>query len=288
MRSLINIFLSFMFPGIFFLGCTKIDAPYAAAKHGNIKDTVIDWDTVTITRKVMLEDYTGHKCVNCPEAAITAHSLEELYPGKLIIVSVHAGYYAIPGTGDYTLDLRCQASEEWNTDFKIVANPSGMINRKDFGSGVVIGPDKWGNDLAQVITIEPDAQMLIFSTYDTLTRTLNATVFSRFLEELPGSYTLTVCILEDGIIGAQKNNNPNIGPSPDWYGYIFNEVMRGALNSSKGEILTTQVNTSITYMGKFKFVLDPAWVQANCSLLAFISNSSTREIIQVEKKKIFP
>jgi hypothetical protein len=288
MRALKILFLTFVFPGVLFLSCTKIEAPYAAARHGNIKDTVISWDTVTQKKKVMLEDYTGHKCVNCPEAAITATSLEALYPGAVVIVSVHAGFYAIPGSGEYALDLRCQTSEDWNTDFKIVANPSGMVNRKDFGSGIVLGPDKWASNIAQIIHNPPDAQVLIIPSYDTNTRTLNATVYSRFLNEMPGSYTLTVCILEDGIIGAQKNNNPNVGPSPDWYGYEFNEVMRGSLNSSQGEILTAQVNTDLTYLGRFTTVLNTSWVASRCSVLAFISNSSTREIIQVECIRILP
>lgn len=283
-------FFLFLIPlfSLIFYSCTKIDAPYAASKHGNIKDTTMNWDTIKAVKKVLLEDYTGHKCVNCPEAAITARSLEELYEGKLIVMAVHAGFYALPGSGEYTLDLRTQAGEDWNNEFKLVSYPSGMINRKDFGGSRILGPDKWGNSISEIIDTPPDAQMMFQNSYDSTSGTLLSTVFTHFINPISGTYNITVCLLEDSIIGAQKNNNPNIGPYPDWYNYVFNDVLRGSLNSSWGEVLTTSVDTRLTYMGRFSETIDPGSIIRNCWILAFVSNSSTREIIQIEKKKIVP
>lgn len=271
---------------IIFYSCTKIDAPYATASHGNIKDTIMNWDTIPAVRKVLLEDYTGHKCVNCPEAAITARSLEELHEGRLIVMAVHAGFYALPGTGDYALDLRAKAGEEWNTEFTFVSYPNGMVNRKVFETSRILGPDKWGNSVGQIITSPPDVQMMITNTYDSSSRQVMSTVYNRFITELPGEYTLTVCMVEDSIIGAQKNNNPNIGPYPDWYNYIFNDVLRGSLNGTYGEVLTTSPEADLTYLGRFQSILSQELAAKNCWILAFVSNKATREILQVEKKKI--
>jgi hypothetical protein len=282
-----SVFLySILAGGLMMQSCTKIDAPYAAAKHGNIKDTVLDWDTVSKVRRVLLEDYTGHKCVNCPTAAVTAHGLEANYHGKLLVMAVHAGYYAIPGTGSYALDLRSTASEEWNTDFKLVAYPSGMVNRKDFGSGNVLGPDKWSDNVASIINTAPDAQILISNSYDSTSRTLNSTIYAHFLNQLTGSYTMTVCILEDDILGWQKNSDPAVGTTPDIENYVFNDVNRGSLNSSKGEILTESVNTASSYVGRFKTVLNSGCVASNCKVLVFISKADSREIIQAETKMV--
>jgi len=276
-----------MFSLIFF-SCTKIEAPYAAARNANIKDTIMNWDTIPAVRKVLLEDYTGHKCVNCPEAAITARALEELHAGKLIVMAVHAGFYALPGSGDYSLDLRTQAGNDWNNEFKLALYPSGMVNRKEFGSSVILGPGKWGSSVEQIITLPPDVQMKITNKYDSDSRQLVSTIYNRFINPLAGTFTLTVCILEDSLIGAQKNNNPNIGPYPDWYNYVFNDVLRESLNGSFGEVLTTSPDTKLTYLGRFNATIDPSYVVKNCWILAFVSNSATREIIQVEKKKIIP
>jgi len=130
--------------GFLFHSCTKLDSPYAIAKPRNIVDTIMDWDTVNPVKKVLLEDYTGHLCVNCPEAAVIAHNLEGLYGGKLIVMAVHAGMFAAPSaTGDFTADYTTPAGDTWNNEFGITSNPNGMVNRKDFGSGIVLGKDAW-------------------------------------------------------------------------------------------------------------------------------------------------
>ena len=66
-------------------------------------------------RKVLLEDYTGFKCVNCPAAAHEAHLLQEFYGDQMVVMGVHAGYYAEPdGSGNYTTDLTTTTGDALN------------------------------------------------------------------------------------------------------------------------------------------------------------------------------
>jgi len=267
--------------GLLFSSCDKIKAPYALARHGNITDTVIDWqDTVHPIKRVLLEDYTGHKCPNCPAAATIAHSQEENYHGKLIVLAVHAGYYAIPGTGEFAADFRTTAGEEWNTDFLVSAYPSGMIDRKEFNGHRVLGSEEWITDIASIIDQSPDLNMLIHNTYDSVSRTVNSVIYSQFLRSLTGSYNITVCVMEDNMISAQDSASIII------HNYVFNDVLRGSVNGTYGEILTTSVDPSLTYMGKFSIPITTAWVAKNCWILAFVSKSDTKEILQVIKKKV--
>ena len=278
-----------LIPALFFISlnsCDKISTPYAAMKHGNIKDTVFNWDTVNPVRRVLLEDYTGHKCVNCPEATIAARAMENQYAGRLIVIEVHAGYYALPGSGDYSLDLRSEAGEAWNNEFAIVNNPSGMVNRKKFGNSNVLVSDLWTSSVAQIIGTPPDAEMIMTCSSDTNTRIVKPVIYTRFINPLAGTYKIILCVLESNIIGAQKNNNPSVGPTPDWFNYTFDDVVRGSVNGTWGEILTTSVNTSTTYMGRFSFTLNPAWKFINCHLLAIVYNEETKEIVQSGKLKI--
>ena len=271
---------------LIFISCTKIDEPYVTGRALNIKDTIMNWDTINAVRKVMLEDYTGHKCVNCPEAAIMARSLEEQYEGQLVVMAVHAGYYALPGVGEYTLDLRTKAGTDWNSEFAFSSYPNGLVNRKPFEGSLIVKFEKWGSAIGQLISLPPDFQIKITNQYDSNSRQVISTVYNRFITPMTGEYTLTVCILEDSIIGAQKNSNENVGPTPDWYDYVFNDVLRGSLNGSFGEVLTTSPDTELTYLGRYKSTLSPDLVAKNCWILAFVSNGATREIIQAEKKKI--
>ena len=47
-----------------------------------------------VYRKVLVEDYTGHKCGNCPAAALKLLHLDTTYEDKVIPLAVHAGFFA--------------------------------------------------------------------------------------------------------------------------------------------------------------------------------------------------
>jgi hypothetical protein len=272
---------------LLFSSCDKIKAPYASSKHGNIIDTVMDWDTVVPVKRVLLEDYTGHKCVNCPEATVIAHTLEASNGGKLIVLAVHSGYQALPGTGNYAADYRSEAGEAWNIDFGINSiNPLGMVDRKEFEGNRILSKDVWGNDVALALNETPQLFMIISNAYDTNTREVKSVIYSNFQSSLPGTYRLTVCVVEDSLISDQKNNNPGVGTTPDIHDYVFMNVLRGSVNGSYGEVLTASVDPYLTYMGKFSILIDPSWLAKNCWILAFVSKSDTKEILQVIKKKV--
>jgi hypothetical protein len=107
---------------IFFSACEKITPPYKESKGGGN-------DTTGVLKNVLLEDYTGHTCVNCPTAAVIAHDLKNLYGDRLIVMAVHAGYFADPHPGIFENDYRTQAGNEWNTFFGFQNYPSGLIDR---------------------------------------------------------------------------------------------------------------------------------------------------------------
>jgi len=97
---------------------------------------------------------------------------------------------------------------------------------------------------------------------------------------LPGSYNITVCVVEDNIISAQDSASVII------HNYNFKNVLRGSVNGTYGEILTKSVDPTLTYLGRFSIPINTAWVAENCWILAFVSKSDTKEILQVIKKRV--
>ena len=286
MKSILLIVLAF---GSLLYSCTKLDSPYVTVKSRTIVDTIMDWDSVNPIRRVLLEDYTGHKCVNCPEAAVLAHNLEDVNGGRLIVLAVHAGTWAIPSTsGDFTADYTSPASETWNIALGVnSSDPSGMVNRKDFGSGKVLLKDSWSSAVNQVINLAPDAFIVITNKFNQANGVLSSTVYTKFLNPLQGTYKLILCIAEDSLHSAQKNKNIDVGTVPTIYNYNFMHVMRGAINGAWGEALTTSVNTTHTYLDRFTYTLKSTWVAKNCWLYAIVYRDDTKEIVQVHRKKMF-
>ena len=85
--------------------CDKVTPPFIDKNGGG--------DTAQIVKKILLEEFTGHKCVYCPTASKTAHDLKEIYGKQLVSVAMHAGTLAEPdGSGDFTANYTTTTGDD--------------------------------------------------------------------------------------------------------------------------------------------------------------------------------
>ena len=274
-------FLSIILTAWGFQSCDKVAEPYAEIKPAGGD---------TNSRMIIIEDYTGHKCVNCPGAGLLARDLEEIYEGQVIVMAVHATWFATPDlTGDFTANYTTEAGNSWSSAYQIESAPYGLINRRFYsGSHVYLNPKYWGNAVQDFVELPKVAIMSMSNTYDDATRTLSTKIETKFLEQLPGTINLTVCILEDSIISPQKNNDPLVGVVPVIYQYVYMDMLRGNVSNIWGDALTTSINLNTVYPKTYTFHLNEAWVAPHCTVLAFISDAATNEILHSIKKKVDP
>ncbi|NQV02129.1 MAG: Omp28-related outer membrane protein [Bacteroidia bacterium] len=265
--------------GVLVVSCDKVEAPYAVEK-----EITVD----TNKRKVLLEDYTGMKCVNCPAATRSAEALVQLYKGQVILMTIHAGYFSEPdASGHYTTDYRVAEGVAWFNDFTLISNPMGMVNRTPYNGKQAIGAGSWAEVVSDVVQENEVATIHIETEYTPSNRHhINTTIETKFTALLEGAYSLTVCLLEDSIVGWQKNNDTLVGPVPDIENYVFNDMLRAVLNGTYGELLTATVDTTQVYSKEYLYTLDDSWVPEHLSLVVFVSNNETDEIIQVEKQHL--
>jgi len=261
--------------------CDKVKEPYAEIKPAGGD---------TNYRMILLEDYTGHKCVNCPAAGILARDLEELYKGQIMVMAVHATWFATPDqTGDFTANYTTEAGNTWSSEFQIESAPYGLINRRYYsGSHIYLNPKYWGNAVQDFVELPKVAIMSINNVYNDATRSLSTKIETKFLEQTQGTINLTVCILEDSIVSPQKNNDPLVGSVPVIYQYVYMDMLRGNVSGIWGDELTTSVIPNTVYSKSYTFQMNEAWVAPHCWILAFISDANTHEILQTVRKKVDP
>lgn len=282
----ISLFVGFF--GLIWTACDKVEEPLTLISEQTTTEGVLDpvyvVDSVIVDYKqVLLEDFTGHKCVNCAGAAIGAHELAEEVDHKLIIYSVHAGYYAWPDeTGLYTTDFTTQTGEDLYAEFGIAANPIGMVNRVEYDNNILISEGDW----ATLVYSELDKPNLVDLKitniyYPTLQDTMQIKVTATFNEALAGEHKIVVYIVEDHIVSPQKNNEEP-WPIPDWLDYEHRNMLRGAVNTTYGEAVSTEpIVAGEDYKFNFTYHLDPEWVTENCNIIVYILNDESREILQV-------
>lgn len=284
-----------------FTACDKVKQPLII-KECKYETAHVTKSNVTTNsfKKVLLEDYTGHTCGNCPRAAETATTMLAKYKDSLVVIAIHAGtQFAPPVLPDYPEDFRTDAGTQWDSYFGMSAAglPKGSVNRaqKPFPQ-----PRTTWDALANSLLDGPQqAKILMTSSLDTVNLALNLEVKTTFLTNLNDSASLCVVVLEDSIIGPQKDYSPPSGVTvvngderPD---YVFNHTLRGAVNGAWGDLLVAKPITANTEVVKtYCHNLDP-WgdnIQEKrhklkeTVLVAIVYNSITRKVIQVEKLHI--
>ncbi len=261
---------------LFFCGCEKIDPPYKQEGGGGNGGEAV--------KKVLLEDYTGHDCVNCPTAAVVAEDLKDVYDEQLVVIAVHAGFFARPKP-ELPEDFRTEAGEVWDQFFIGTAgNPNGLVNRVEKAPGnYVFNYGEWSTAVSLELEKTAEAKITIENNFEQ--NKLTSTITTEFLAVLDGTYNLMYCITQDSLTGPQKNNDANVGETPLIEEYEFMHVLRYT-DEIWGENLTENVEVGKEYTSSFSVDFEADWVPENCHVVAFICNAETKTIIQVEEVKV--
>jgi len=281
MKRLFLLLFTFGSFALIFNSCDQIEAPYI--------NTNIDTSGSTPqAQKVLIEDYTGHKCGNCPRATKAAYDLKAIYGDRLIIMAVHAGFFAGTSPAPFTYDFKCPEGIQLDNDFGISAagNPNGMVNRKQVSGSYIIDYLNWGSEASGILGSNNTSPVTIglVNVYNSATRALETTVNTEFLSSLSGSYNITVFLAEDSIIEWQKDYDVTPNDIPN---YVHRDVLRGSMNGTYGTALPS-ASAGATDSQTFNTTLNSAWDDTHMSVIAFVSDAATKEIIQVEQVEITP
>lgn len=270
--------LLLLFAAVWIQSCSKVEEPYLTYKN-----VLID---TTAHRSVLLEDYTGMRCPNCPPATLIGEGLQDLYKGQVFMIQVHAGFYAdtskTPGS-IWKTDYKSQAGTRWYTDFKCPQNPMGLINRANFDSKFWIGSDQWADAVAYQAGLTKPAILSISNKVVTSGEDAQLTtrVQGKFLHKLSGSYNVCVLILEDSLISPQQD-----GATIDT-NHLFMNLLRGSMNGDYGELVISHPDSlSLFTSPSYTMTLNRKWKVKNLSVLAFLMNPVTYEVVQVAKKPL--
>ncbi|MFO7722403.1 MAG: Omp28 family outer membrane lipoprotein [Bacteroidales bacterium] len=268
-RILITITAAFLL----FSGCDIVEAPYK--KEGSILNS---------TRKILLEDYTGHQCPNCPQAGKEIHNLQESYGDNIVFIAVHAGSLAkilIPPT---TYNFTTEVGDIWCDYFEVEKSgyPNGLINRKERSGSKIIPPANWATVAVEQINMEPEAEILLNASYDQGSRKISVTASSNILSPVQGEkYYLTIVLTEDSIIRPQRNGDNTIGTTPYILDYAHNHVLRFSLTPGAwGVALNPDIIDQKSYTQELDITSDIK--PENCNIVAFISKGN-RDILQAEQ-----
>ncbi len=268
--------------GFLIYSCDKVEQPYF--KPGSIDTSEIkSGDTV---KNVLLEDYTGHTCPNCPAAAHQAHVLQDsVYHQRLIIITVHAGYFASTQGDLFSYDFNTTAGTAWDNYYGIsttFGNPYGLVDRVEYNGKMVLGPAIWGSAVGERAPTDFLAKITIENDFNSGTNTLSSTIHTEFQEDIEGSYSLLACIVQDNFEAPQKDED--FEPYGIDSTYAHNNVLRGSMNGDWGENISTNPTSGKVVEKSYSITFKEDWKPENCRVVAFVYDEATKEVIQVDEE----
>lgn len=261
-----------------FLGVATAAMAMAAASCSNIDegDRLIYVKPAEVGRAILIEDFTGQRCVNCPTGTEIINGIVDTYgEDNVIAVGIHSGPLGFAGNSK-TVGLMTDTGNKyytrWDKENKM-GQPWVIFNRKT-------SPDShynnWAAMVGTIISEKANLSVKIDNAYDAAKRTLTTTV-GAFGTNGTVNGKLQVWIVEDGIKALQMM--PDGKPNKE---YMHNHVFRAAVNGTWGEDVTVKEGETTTKQYSYK--LPEAWTADNIAVVAFVYNDNGVE--NVAKKHL--
>lgn len=184
-------------------------------------DRFVEMEEVKPERAVLLMDFTGQNCRNCPQAHEVMEELVNQYGDKsLITVSIHAGAQSI--SSDRTnferkrIGLMIKEGNEINDAFGIGSWPMGVVDRIN-ANGVAINRGQWATAVRNALQQPTDVKIEANASLNDD----NIDISTRAICTSNRKVALQIWVVEDGITAQQLMGDGSLKTD-----YIHNNVLR--------------------------------------------------------------
>ena len=241
------------------------------AKPDTIPSDTIPPDTIDyfqrFDRNVLIEDFTGQNCVNCPNATDLIAQLQEMHGhDRIVAVGIHSGPLGVKSSKNPE-GLATDLGDTYYNYWEIEMQPYGVIDRSDgtlstdWWTAKVnwdLGPDQPSPSVN--IWVKTNTQHLTTNTQQPVA---DIEVTLAAFESFKGK--LQLWLVEDGIVAFQKM--PDGTTKSD---YVHNHVLRDAVNGTWGEDVTIEYEDLKTF--SYSYTIPEGWNADNLSVVAFVYN----------------
>jgi len=240
-------------------------------------------------RIVLIEDFTGVKCPNCPNAARQIAQLEVLYPGRVVAVAYHTNFLGDPITKPGFIskyDFRTPSGNQLEEIMGFyLGKPAVTLNRKKYNpqDEFLLGQTDVLANIETEIQSKPVALISITNTFNEGDRKLKSVITITPRQSFDGAIRLHALVTESDIIDPQEDNTDY---KKD---YVHNHVFRQMLSDLNGDALATSLQVGTPLTKTYEFILPTEagwWVAKNCSVVAFISDYNQKPEINGQQLNV--
>lgn len=207
---------------------------------------------------ILIEEFTGQLCTNCPDGHEAIHNLLEAYPEEIVAVSIHPYYtdLAIPDTRPGGLGTL--TGEEYFRNAGSPPMPSAVINRQTGALNI----SDWAAACVRLMAEETPLTLDAHAVLSDDGEHMNIDIDLMSIDNLKGK--LQVWVVQNGIIALQLDHGTYVTD------YVHNHVFRTAVNGTWGEDINLAPYDETTVSYSQEMAAD--WVPDNMYVVAFVYN----------------
>jgi len=250
-------------------------APPAGAYDQLTIDTAKYASVKAQPKNVLLEDYTGDMCDNCPTAQSISLSLENANTGRVSVIGIHCTDLAkpYPGYPDYRTYNGTQLMNYFFGGSGPSSLPTGSIDRTvqslTSPPSIAIPDGLWSNYVNSELQLTPKAALQFsYKSYDAGTRILSTSITTSFPNSSTDTFYVSAAVIESGFKGVQINHT-TIDSN-----FVFEHVLRKLMLPYNGLNIANSPSAGTTVSTKFITKLDPSWNADSCKIVAFVHHRS--------------
>ena len=238
-------------------------------------------------KAVLIEDITGVRCVNCPNAAakireIVAAKSEDsviamaLYPWPTNTNSNYGNTIPYPGFPKLANDTCSQIVESVGIPTGL---PSGYVDRYNFPPIITKTKDvvSWANLVNQ--RLKGNTPVNIYLKESVSGKKITLDVKIHYTQNVSGKHKFAVYLTEDSIVSKQKGN------SGEMDGYVHNHALRHTFDLAVGRPLKGTLSRGKTYDKHYEYELPPGSPirLKHCHVVCVVMVAETDEVLNVRK-----
>ena len=239
-----------------------------ACSHIDEADRLIYVKPAAVSRHVLIEEFTGQRCINCPTAHEQTALLQQQYgDSAVIVVSLHGGPLSFASNGQL-MGLRTEAGDAYYNHWQLDYLPVALIDRSE-----PLGLASWNARVHETLQQSAPVAITLHTHTDGTSLVLDATV--QALDAALDGH-LQLWVVEDHITAFQLMPDGSMVRD-----YDHRHVFRAAINGFWGDSVT--LDEGDTWSVHYTMPLDAGWNASALSVVAFVYDH--RGVCQVVQSK---
>lgn len=309
MKKIIYLASILLTSSLFLASCDKIENPFKPADVITIDTSLYpgEWDDYIANEypvfspntntnvNVLVEDFTGHTCVNCPPAADLAHDIQDANPNRVYVASIHIDpgaslsfQKAYPNNDKYYTDHTnadaVEYGERFADGYNFWGNPQGTVNRATVNGDLFAFTGTWQSRTSSILD-ENILHVNIQSVFNYYEETNGGYLHAEFEKTTNDALNLNavVYVIQDTLTDWQK-----MPDNSDNEFYLHQNKHLGSIDDRPWgrNIFTASDKAGEKIILDYSYKIPEGHTIDNLHFLIYVYDTETYEIYQVIKQTI--